>query len=90
MLQHAGDLDFTQDTVSATGNSLQLNPILNSVLAGFNRRKRHGQFKWGHQTLEFDRLRFAETASELDSDLKASDVTKKKLPKNARSDKADT
>ena len=63
---------------------MQLNPILNGVLAGFNRRKRHGRFKWGNQTLEFDRMRFAETVSEMDSDFKATDIHKKKISKNAR------
>ena len=84
MLQHADDLDFTQDIVTATGKSMQLNPILNGVLAGFNRRKRHGRFKWGNQTLEFDRMRFAETVSEMDSDFKATDIHKKKISKNAK------
>ena len=74
LLQHADDLDFVQDTLSTTGNSMQLNPVLNGVLAGFNRRRRHNRFKFGDRTLEFDRLRFAETASELDSDLYATEV----------------
>ena len=69
LLQHADDLDFVQDTLTASGSSLQLNPLLNGVLAGFNRRRRHQRFKYGHRTLEFDRLRFAQTASDLDSDL---------------------
>ena len=74
LLQHADDVDFVQDTLSTTGNSMQLNPVLNGVLAGFNRRRRHNRFKFGDRTLEFDRLRFAETASELDSDLYATEV----------------
>ena len=45
MLQHADDLDFVQDILSATGNSPQLNPVLNAVLAGFNRRRRQNRFK---------------------------------------------
>ena len=78
MLQQADNLDFVQDTLSSTCSSLQLNPILNGVLAGFNRRRRHGRFKYGNQTLEFDRLRFAQTASEKDSDLFATEVVEKK------------
>ena len=74
LLQHADDLDFVQDTLTASGNSLQLNPLLNGVLAGFNRRRRHQRFKYGHRTLDFDRLRFAQTASDLDSDLFATEV----------------
>ena len=35
LLQHGADLDFVQDVLSATGGNLELNPILNSVLAGF-------------------------------------------------------
>ena len=69
LLQQADELDFVQDTLTVAGNSLELNPILNGVLAGFNRRRRHNRFKYGQQTLEFDRLRFAQTASEYDSDL---------------------
>ena len=83
MLQHADDLDFAQDTLSATCCSLQLNPTLNGVLAGFNRRRRFGRFKWGQQTLEFDRLRFGETASEKDSDLFATEVVGSKPKKKA-------
>ena len=78
LLQHADDLDFVQDTLSATCCSLQLNPALNGVLAGFNRRRRFGRFKWGQQTLEFDRLRFGQTASEKDSDLFATEVVREK------------
>ena len=83
VLQHADDLDFIQDTLSATCSSLQLNPILNGVLAGFNRRRRYGRFKWGHRTLEFDRLRFAQTASEKDSDLFATELVESKTNKNS-------
>ena len=74
MLQHAEDLDFVQDVLTASGNTIQLNPILNGVLAGFNRRRRHSRFKYGNQSLELDRLRFAQTASERDSDLYATVV----------------
>ena len=84
LLQLADDLDFTQDTLSSTCSSLQLNPILNGVLAGFNRRRRLGRFKCGHQTLEFDRLRFAQTASEKDSDLFATEMLEKKSKKSTR------
>ena len=73
MLQHADDLDFVQDVLCATGDSLELNPILNGVLAGFNRRRRYNRFKYGHHTLELDRLRFEHTISENDSDLQATD-----------------
>ena len=74
LLQHADDLDFTQDTLSAVGASPMINPILNGVLAGLNRRRRHQRFKLGHYNLELDRLRYAETASLLDSDLAATEV----------------
>ena len=76
LLQHAEDLDFVQDTLTATGGSQSLNPIFNGVLAGFNRRRRHGRFKFGHYNLEIDRLRYATTATARDSDLSATDVTK--------------
>ena len=85
LLQHADDLDYVQDILTTTGNSLQLNPMLNGVLAGFNRRRRQNRFKYGNSTLDFDRLRFAETASKLDSDLCATDVvggTKEKKKDN--------
>ena len=76
LLQLADDLDFTQDTLNAAGESLVLNPVLNGVLAGFNRRRRYSRFKYGHHTLELDRLRFAHTVSEKDSDLFATEVKK--------------
>ena len=78
MLQHADDLDFVQDILTATGNSSSLNPILNGVLAGFNRRRRYRRFKYDHQNLEMDRLRFAGTKSVKDGDLQAVDITELK------------
>ena len=77
MLQHADDLDFVQDVLCAVGDSLELNPILNGVLAGFNRRRRYQRFKFGHHTLELDRLRFGHTVSEKDSDLHATEISGK-------------
>ena len=74
MLQHADDLDFVQDVLCASGDSLEVNPILNGVLAGFNRRRRYSRFKYGHHTMELDRLRFEHTISEKDSDLQATEV----------------
>ena len=84
LLQHAEDLDFVQDTLTATGVSPSINPIFNGVLAGFNRRRRHGRFKFGHYNLELDRLRYAFTATPRDSDLAAADVTKDN-PKQSQS-----
>ena len=46
LLRHADDLDFVQDTLTAVGMSDALNPILNGMLAGFNRR-RFQRFKIG-------------------------------------------
>ena len=77
LLQNADDLDFVQDTLTAVGESHTLNPIFNGVLAGFNRRRRYQRFKFGHHTLELDRLRYATTASSLDSDLLATELSKK-------------
>ena len=77
ILQHADDLDFVQDALSATGDSPELNPVLNGVLAGFNRRRRYNRFKYAHHTLELDRLRFQHTSSEKDSDLQATEVKTK-------------
>ena len=81
-IQHADDLDFVQDTLTTTGSSVELNPVLNGVLAGFNRRRRHNRFKYGHCNLELDRLRFASTASPKDSDLCASEVVSHKGSQN--------
>ena len=74
LLQMADDLDFVQDVLSAVGASHKINPIFNGVLAGFNRRRRLQRFKLGHHNLELDQLKYAETASTLDSDLVAKDV----------------
>ena len=74
LLQVADDLDFVQNVLSAVGASHKINPIYNGVLAGFNRRRRLQRFKRGHYNLELDLLRYAETASPLDSDLVAKDV----------------
>ena len=78
LLQHGADLDFVQDVLSATGGNLELNPILNSVLAGFSRRKTYGRFKCGQLNLDFDRLRYANTITPKDSDLHAKEVTQNK------------
>ena len=63
MLQHANDLHFTQDVLSAAGDALEVNPTLNGVLEGFNRRRRYKRFKFGHHTLELDGLIFAHTSA---------------------------
>ena len=84
LLQHADDLDFVQDTLTATGASSELNPILNGVLAGFNRRKRYNRFKFGQYNLELDRLRYATTTSENDSDKLATEVTAGKVSRVKR------
>ena len=76
LIQHADDMDFVQDTLTAIGESHNLNPIFNGMLAGFNRRRRHQRFKFGHHTLQLDRLRFADSVSSLDSDLYATELTK--------------
>ena len=68
LLRHADDLDFVQDTLTAVGMSDALNPILNGMLAGFNRRRRFQRFKIGHHDLELDRLRYAMTATAQDTD----------------------
>ena len=81
LVQHADDLDFVQETLVAAGNSLEINPILNGLLAGFNRRRRHHRFKYGPHNMELDRLRFANTATDKDSDLFATEVIEgKKSP----------
>ena len=54
---------------------MELNPILNSVLAGFYRRKTYGRFKYGQLNLHFDRMRYANTITPKDSDLHAKEVT---------------
>ena len=77
LLQHGDALDFVQDILTATGGNLELNPILNGVLAGFTRRKKYGRFKCGQLNLDFDRLRFASTITPKDSDLCAKEVTAK-------------
>ena len=68
LLQHSNDLDFVQDVLKAAGASKELNPILSSVVAGFARRRRQGRFKYGQLNIHFDRLRFADTATEKDHD----------------------
>lgn len=78
LLQHGDDLDYVQDVLTATGENTELNPILNGVLAGFARRKRHGRFKHGPLNLEFDRLRYANTATPKDSDLATLMASQKK------------
>ena len=74
LLQHGNDLDFVQDVLKATGSSDELNPILNSVLAGFGRRRRQGRFKCGQLNIHFDCLRFAKTTTEKDHDYKPKDI----------------
>ena len=76
LLQHSDDLDFVQDVLTATGRSRELNPILNSVLAGFGRRRRCDRFKSGQLNLHFDQLRFASTKTVKDNDLMVTDLEK--------------
>ena len=52
-----------------------LNPILNSVHAGFCRRREVGRFKDRGLSLEVDILRFQNTKSEFDDDLKVKEIT---------------
>ena len=80
LLQRADDLDFVQDVLSATAKSKALNPVLNSVAAGFGRRKNYKRFKYGQLNMHFDRLRFAETETPEDNDIKVRDA-KVKVPK---------
>ena len=77
LLRQAEDLDYVQSVISATGRTAVLNPMLNAVLAGFSRRKRVGKFTDGQHNLDFDRLRFAHTATARDNDLSAKEVEKK-------------
>ena len=77
LLQHADDLDFVQDILTATGNNAELNPILNGVLAGFARRKKYGRFKCGQLNLDFDRLRYANTITPKDSDTATMEKSRK-------------
>ena len=86
LLQHSDDLDFVQDILSAAGDSKELNPLLNSVLAGFGRRKRYGRFKCGQLNLHFDQLRFAGTTTPSDEDLKATDVLSQGKQKTKETD----
>ena len=60
---------------------------MNGVLAGFNRRRRFNRFKYGDRTLELDRLRFAETATELDEDRHVAKIGEKKNKKDSRTGK---
>ena len=76
LLQHVDDLDFVKDVLTATANSSALNPILNGALTRFNRRRRYQRFKYDHQSLEMDRLTFAETTNPNDDDLQSTDVLK--------------
>ena len=77
LLRQADDMDYVQNVISAAGRNAELNPTLNAVLAGFSRRKRVGKFKDGQHNLDFDRLRFAHTATPRDNDLLAKKVEKK-------------
>ena len=55
---------------------------MNGVLESFNRRRRFNRFKYGDCTLDLDRLRFAETASELDEDRHVAKISEKKSKKD--------
>ena len=87
LLQHSDDLDFVQDILSAVGSSEELNPMLNSVLAGFGRRKRSGRFKCGQLNLHFDRIRYANTTTPKDKDMMAKDVIQKTSQQQGRTER---
>ena len=70
-------LIFVQDVLSAVGAPSRINPVLNGVIAGFNRRRRHQRCKLGHYNLKLDRLRYAETASLLDDNQAVKDAKSK-------------
>ena len=75
LLKHSGDLDFVQDVLSSVASHTALNPILNSVHAGFCRKRDFGRFKDRGISLELDLLQFQNTKSELDDDLKVKEIT---------------
>ena len=56
-----------------------MNPILNSVLAGFGRRRRYDRFKCGQLNLHFNMLRFVITENDKDDDLKFKHFEKRTL-----------
>ena len=85
LLQHSDNLDFVQYVLKATGGSGALNPILNSVLMGFGRRRRYGRFKSGQLNLQFDQLRFADTKTPKDDDRKAKDMGENAIQRTAGS-----
>ena len=49
LLQHSDDLDFVQDVLNAVASHSEINPTMQAVLAGFNRRRNLGRFKDGQQ-----------------------------------------
>ena len=68
LIQHSDDLDFIQDVLNTVGLHSELTPTMHAVLAGFNRRRNFGSFKYGKQTVAMDRLRFLHLASANDND----------------------
>ena len=67
LLQHSNDLDYVQDVLDLLGHSA-LTPTLQTVLAGFSRRKNHGRFKYGQMSIAMERIRYARLASPNDTD----------------------
>ena len=67
MIRQLENLDFIQDMLSV-GTHPELNPAKFTLLEGFNRHRNLGRFKFGHQSIDVDRLRFAHTASTNDHD----------------------
>ena len=84
MLQHAEDLDFTQDVLTAVGNRTELNPALHAVLTAFNRRRNTARFKSGQQNMDLDCIRFAHTATPSDSDIQSKNRDGKSNYSNSR------
>ena len=84
MLQHAEDLDFTQDVLTTVANRSELNPSLHAILSAFNRRRNTARFKSGQQNMDLDCIRFAHTATHNDSDVQAKNRQDRSRHSNSR------
>ena len=60
-MRQSENLDFIQDMLTV-GTQPELNPAKFTQLQGFNRHRNLGRFKFGHQAIDVERLRFAHTA----------------------------
>ena len=68
LLQHADDLDYSQNLLNLVGENSEVNPAMNAVSEAFNRRRFSNRFKTGDQNVALDALLNSKSKGKTDDD----------------------